>query len=155
MGGTTEHLDGKRGLNAAGAFFQIPDVLFLGLADAAQRGAEAGSDAILRFFAGVLDLRIVKCELCRYDGELRVAVKPFQTVRRKKLFWIPSANFASATNAENVWIEACDTSNAAPFRQDSVPKIIDAHADACDGTDTGDDRASPVHAATSFGRAST
>src|SRR5207245_10192805 len=105
---------------------------WLGRRARARRGAEAGCDAVLRFFAGVLDQRIVKCERCRYGGELRVAVKPFETVQRKKLFWSPSANFASATNAENVWIEACDTSNAAPFRQDSVPKIIDAHADACD-----------------------
>jgi hypothetical protein len=93
-------------------------------------------------------VRIVKRELGGYDGELRIAVKPFQALRRKKLFRVPTANLASATNAENAWIEARDAPNAAPFGQDSVPKIIDADADACDGADTSDDRTSPVHAAT-------
>src|SRR5207253_7210148 len=124
--------DSKCGLNAASAFFQIPDVLFLGFADAAQRGAEAGSDAIMWFFARVLDLRIVKRKLGGYDGELGVAVKPFQTLRRKKLFWVPIANLASATNTENARIEARDASNAAPFCQNSVPETIDPDADACD-----------------------
>jgi hypothetical protein len=100
-------------------------------------------------------MRIIERELCGDDGELRVAVKPFQTVRRKKFFWIPIANLAGATNAENARIEACDATNAALFRENSVPKTIDADADACDGTDTGDDCASLVHAATLFALAST
>ena len=81
MGRTTEYLDGKCGLNAARALFQISDVLLLGFANAAKRGAEADADAILRLFAGILDARIFERELCRYDCELRVAVEPFQTVR--------------------------------------------------------------------------
>src|SRR5439155_17449251 len=155
MGRSTKNLDSKCGLNAASAFFQIPDVLFLGFADPAQRGAEADSDAITWFFAGIIDLRVIQRELCRYYCELRVAIKPFQTLRRKKTFWFPTANLAGATNAENAWIEARDAPNAALFRKDSVPKIIDADANACDGTDARDDRAPPVHAATLFTLAST
>src|SRR5207249_10999066 len=91
---TTKHLDGKCGLNAPRAFFQIPDELFLGFADAAQRGAEDDTDAVLWFFAGIIDVRVVQRELCRYDGELRVAVEAFQTVRGKNLVRIPIVNLA-------------------------------------------------------------
>src|SRR5437773_11612524 len=148
MGGTTEYLDRECGLDTASALFQVSDVLLFSLADAAQRGAEANTDAILWLFTGVLDLRIIKRQLRRYDGELRVAVKSLQTLRRKKFFWIPIANLASATNTENTRIEACDAPNATPFRENSVLEMIDAGADACDRPDTGDDRASSAHAVT-------
>src|SRR6202030_3569418 len=112
MGRTAKHLDGKCGLNAARAFFQISDVLFLSFADTAQRGAEADTYAILWFFAGVLDAGIVERELCGSDCELRVAVDPFQSVRLKKLFWIPIRNLAGTTHAENGRVEASDAANA-------------------------------------------
>jgi hypothetical protein len=89
--------------------------LLLSFADTAQRGAEADTDAILWFFAGVLDAGIVEREFCGYDGKLRVAVEPFQSVRLKKLFWIPIANLAGATHAKNGRVEASDAANAAPF----------------------------------------
>src|SRR5262249_7892594 len=143
-----EHLDSQCGLNAARAFFQISDVLLFGFADSPQRGAEADTDAILWFFAGIIDMRVLQRQLGRYDSELRVAIEPFQTLRRKKLFRIPIANLASATHTENTRIEACNAGDTASFRQDSVPKIIDAGADACDGTDTSDDGASSLHAVT-------
>src|SRR3989442_3409719 len=103
---TTEDLNGKCGLNAACAFFQIPDVLLFGFTDTAQRGAEADTDAILWLFAGILYPRVFECELCGYDCELRVAIEPFQSVRLKKLFWIPIRNLTGATHAENGWVEA-------------------------------------------------
>src|SRR5207249_430514 len=148
MGGTTEYLDRECGLDAASALFQVSDVLLFSLADAAQRGAEANTDAILWLFTGVLDLRILERELCCHDGKLCVSVEALQTLRRKKFFRIPIANLASATNAENTRIEACDAPNATPFRENSVPEMIDAGADACDRPDTGDDRASSAHAVT-------
>src|SRR6266404_2863314 len=143
MGRTAKHLDSERGLDSAGTFFQISDVLLFGFADTAQRGAEADTDAILWLFAGILYPRVFECELCGYDCELRVAVEAFQSVRLKKLFRIPIANLAGTTHAENARVEASDAANAAPFGQDTVPKTIDAGADACDGADTSDDRASP------------
>src|SRR5438093_12974791 len=145
MGGTTEYLDRECGLDTASALFQVSDVLLFSLADAAQRGAEANADAILWLFTGVLDLRIIKRQLRRYDGELRVAVKSFQTLRRKKFLWIPIANLASATNRENTLIEACDAPNATPFRENSVPEMIYADADACDRPDTDEYCASSAH----------
>src|SRR2546421_6771714 len=155
MGRATKYLDGERWLNSACAFLQISDVLFLGFADAAQCGAKADSDAILWLLAGVLNARIVQRKLCGHDSELGIAIKPFQSMRRKKLFRIPIANLAGTTHTENTRIESCDARNAALFRKDSVPKIIDAGADACDGADARDDRAPPVHAATLSALAST
>ena len=77
----TENLDGKSGLNAACSLFQISDVLVLGFADAAERGAEADADAILRLFARILDARVLQRELCGRDRELRVTIEPFQAMR--------------------------------------------------------------------------
>src|SRR2546429_4748192 len=110
---------------------------------------------LFRSFAEIIDVRVVQRELCRYDGELRVAVEALQTVRWKKLFRIPIANLAGTTHSEHTWIKTCDTVNAALFRQNPVPKRIDARADACNGPDTGDDRASSAHAVTLFALAST
>ena len=39
-------------------------------------------------------------------------------------------------------VETRDAVDATFFRQDSVPEILDPGADACDRTNTGDDRAS-------------
>src|SRR4029077_2087663 len=155
MSRTTKYLDSKCGLNAARAFFQISNVLLFGFADSPQCGAEADTHAILWFFAGIIDMRVVQRELGRYNSELRVAIEPLQSVRRKKLFRIPIANLAGTTHTENTRIESCDARNAALFRKDSIPKIIDAGADACDGTDARDDRTSLFHAVTLVAAVST
>src|SRR5205807_9127730 len=123
------------GLNAARAFFQKSDVLLFGLANTSQRGAEANADAILWFFAGILNPRVFERELCRYDRELSVAVEPLQTVRREELFRIPIANLAGARHAENARIETCDAVDATSFGQYPLTKTIRAGADAGDGTD--------------------
>ena len=60
MSRTTKHLNSECGLNAARTCFQISNVLLFGFADAAQRGAETDPDAILWFFVGVIDVRIVQ-----------------------------------------------------------------------------------------------
>src|SRR5437667_12909522 len=101
---TTKHLNGKCRLNAARAFFQIPDVLFLGFADAAQRGAEGDTDAVLWFFAGIIDVRVVQRALCRYDAELRVAAEPFEPVRWKKPVRIPVTDLAGPPHPKHTWI---------------------------------------------------
>src|SRR5204863_6689028 len=121
---TTEDLDGKSGLDAARALFQISDVLLLGFADPAERRPEANADAILRPVARILDARVLQRELCRHDCELSVTIEPFQAVRCKVVFGIPIANFARASHVEHARIEACDAANTTPFRQDSVPEIL-------------------------------
>src|SRR5438093_5954881 len=162
----TKHLDGKRRLNAARALFQISDVLFLSLADATQRSAETDSDSILRLFAGILKARILQRELRRDDSELRVTIKPFQPLRRKKLFGIPIANFTGTSHPKHAGIKTRDAADPGPFRHDSIPKPIETDADAGNRTDTSDDRASPglprrslwrtgVHTVTLFAFAST
>src|SRR6266566_10048588 len=162
----TKHLDGKRRLNAACALFQVSDVLFLGFANATQRSAETNPDSILGLFAGILKARIIQRELCRDDGELRVTIKPFQPLRRKKLLGIPIANFTGTSHPKHGGIKTRDAADPAPFRHDSIPKPIETDADAGNRTDTSDDRASPglrrrslwrtgVHTVTLFAFAST
>src|SRR5207249_1520901 len=68
------------------------------------------------FFARIIDLRVLQRELGRYDSELRVAIEPLQSVRRKKLFRIPIANLAGTTHTENTRIEGCNAGNTASFR---------------------------------------
>src|SRR5947208_14878841 len=143
MGGTTEHLDGKRRLNPARALFQVSDLLFLGFADATQRSAETDSDAILRLFARVIDVRVLQREFCGDDGELRVTIKPFQPLRRKILLGIPIANLTGTSHPKHAGIKARDAADPAPFRHDSIPKPIETDADAGNRTNTSDDRASP------------
>ena len=56
---------------------------------------------------------------------------------------------------EDARIKACDAPDAAPFRQDPVPEILNTGADACYRTDACDDRASSTHALTLFALDST
>src|SRR5947208_7613506 len=139
----TKHLDGKRRLNAASAFFQISDVLFLSFADATQRSAETDSDSVLRLLAGILKARILQRELRRDDGELRVTIKPFQPLRRKILLGVPIANFTGTSHPKHGGIKTRDAADPAPFRHDSIPKPIETNADTGNWTDTSNDRASP------------
>src|SRR5947208_558298 len=132
------HRCGRR----ARARFQISDVLLLGFADPAERRSEANADAILRLFARKFEPGILQGELCRYHRELRVTIQPFQAVRCKVVFGIPITNFARASHVEHARIEACDAANTTPFRQDSVPEILNTGTDARDRPDTCDDRAS-------------
>src|SRR4029077_18706070 len=126
----TKHLDGKRRLNAARALFQISDVLFLGFANATQRSAETDSDAILRLFAGILKARILQLELRRDDGELRVTIKPFQPLWRKKLLGIPIANFTRTSHPKHAGIKTRDAADRAALRYDSIPQRIEHEDDA-------------------------
>src|SRR6266576_7107235 len=145
---TTEDLDGKSGLNAARTLFQVSDVLLLGFADAAERRAEANTNAIPRLVARIVDARVLQRELCRHDCELSVTIEPFQAVRCKVVFGIPITNFARASHVEHARIEACDAANTTSFRQDSVPEILNTRTDARNRPDTCDDRASPAHTVT-------
>src|SRR5206468_4148116 len=99
--------------NPTSTFFQIPDVLILGLADSAKCRAKTDTHAMLRFLARILEARIVKRQLRRCDRELRIAVEPFQAVRCKEYFRIPVMNLAGATHAKGAWVEAPDAANAA------------------------------------------
>src|SRR5437764_1205134 len=109
---TTEDLDSKGRLHAARTFFQISDVLFLGFAYPAQRGAETNANVILRLFARELDARVLQRELCRHNCELSVTIEPFQALRRKVVFGIPIANLAGASHMEHSRIETCDAADA-------------------------------------------
>src|SRR5438045_8015463 len=110
---------------------------------------------MLRFFAGIFELRVIECELRRCDGELRITIEPFQTMRRKKCLRVPIANLACTSHAESAGIEACDFVDTALLGENSVPKILAPMSDASDWTDTGDDNTSSTHAVTLFAFVST
>src|SRR5439155_2870552 len=109
----------------------------------------------LRFFAGIFELRVIEGELRRCDGELRIAIEPFQTVRREKCLRIPIANLTCTPHAESAGIEACDAVDTALLGENSVPKILASMSDASDRTDSGDNDTSSAHALTLFALAST
>src|SRR5256885_8027706 len=136
---TTEDLDGKSGLDAARALFQISDVLRLGFADPAERRSEANADAILRLVARIVDARVLQRELCRYHRELRVTIQPFQAVWCKVVFGIPITNFARASHVEHARFEACDAVNTTLFRHDFALEILNTRSDARDQSMNGSD----------------
>src|SRR5438132_12686739 len=151
---TAENLDGEHWIHAAGAFFQIANVLVLGFAHAAQRGAETDADITLRLLPRVFDASVIQSEFCRGYGKLRITIEAFQTLGRKKVLGIPIQNFAGATNLERPRIKAGNPADAGFLGKDFFPEIFAATSDASDGTDSGDDRAPPAHAVTLFVRAS-
>src|SRR5882762_401979 len=122
MGGPTKNLDGKRWLNASGALFQKPDVLFLGLANTAKRGAKTDADAVLGFFARILEARMIEREFRGSDRELRIAVEPFQAVRRKELLGLPVSDFTGAVRVKDAGIKSRNATDATFLRQNTVPK---------------------------------
>src|SRR5438876_10243819 len=150
-----ENLDSQHRIHPAHAFFQVTDMLIFRLADAAERRAKADTDAMLWMFARILDPGIVKSELRRGHRELRVTIKPLETLRRKKLLRVPVGNFSSTRNLKRLRIKSGNASDSALLRQNAVPKTIDAVANACNRTDAGDDRASSAHAVALFALAST
>src|SRR6266404_2900848 len=105
---------------------------------------------MLRLFARILEASVVERQLRRGNGELGVTIEPLQALRRKKLFWIPILNFASAPHLERARVEGFDAADPAFLSENAIPKTIDAFANAGDGTDTGDNRASSVHVTTLF-----
>src|SRR5437667_1997055 len=113
MGRATKHLHSERRLNSPRSLFQIPDVLVFGLADTAKCRAKTDAHAMLRFFAGIVEARIVKRQLSRCDRELRIAVEPLQTMRCKEFFRIPIVNLAGATHAKGARVEARDAADSA------------------------------------------
>jgi hypothetical protein len=150
MGRAAKNLDRQCGLNTACALFQEPNVLLFGFANAAQCRSEAHADTVFRFVLRVFNPCVIECEFCRRNGELRVTVESFQSMRRKKLFRIPVIRLAGNPNAERADIETLDPTNAGFFGQDSTPKAVNAFADASDWAKTGDDNASSFHAVTLF-----
>src|SRR4029453_18244159 len=155
MGVSTKNLDCEGGLNSARALFQISDVLVFGLADTAKCGPKTDANAMLRFFAAIFELRVIECELRRCDGELRITIEPFQTMRWEKFLRIPIANLTCTTHAESAGIEACDAVDTTLLGENSIPKLFAPMSDASDWTDPGDDNTSSAHAATLFAFSST
>src|SRR5207244_5499025 len=78
-----ENLDSQHRIHPAHAFFQVTDMLIFRLADAAERRAKADTDAMLWMFARIVNPGIVKSELRRGHRELRVTIKPLETLRRE------------------------------------------------------------------------
>src|SRR5207247_11283727 len=130
-------------------------MLIFGFADAAERRAKADTDAMLWMFARIVNPGIVKSELRRGTRKLRVTINPIETLRRKKLLRVPVGNFGGATHLERLRIKSGNTGDPTFLSKNSVPKTIDAAANACDRTDAGDDRASSAHAVALFALAST
>ena len=122
--------------------------MLLGFANAAQRGAEADADPVLRTFPRIFHACVIECEFCRGNGELRVAIEPLQTVRWKKFFRIPIANLAGAAYIEGASVETRNLSDASFLGENSVPKSINAFADAGDRTNSGNDDTPSTHAVT-------
>src|ERR1700724_2530828 len=155
MGRAAENLNGQGWLNSAGAFFQESNELFFGFANAPERGAEADADSILRLFARIFQPCIIEREFGGSDGKLRITIKPLETMRRKKFFRIPIANFTCAAHTERTDIKAGNPADAAFLGENSIPKIFASMPDASDRSDSGGDGASPAHAVTLFALAST
>src|SRR5437667_12006840 len=84
-------------------------MLIFGFADAAERRAKADTDAMLWMFARIVNPGIVKSELRRGHRELRVTIKPLETLRRKKLLRVPVGNFGGATHLERLRIKSGNT----------------------------------------------
>ena len=64
--------------------------------------------SMLRLFARIFEASVVQSQLRRGNGELRITIEPLQALRRKKFFWIPILNFASAPHLERARVEVCD-----------------------------------------------
>ena len=141
--GAAEDLKRERLVHAARTFFQEMRVLGFGVRDAAERGAETHADAMLRLFARPFDAGVVERELGRGDGKLRVAIEPFQPMRRKKFFRNPDRNLRRAMRVEDRAVETSSTrrtplfSARKPFQNSSRPMPI-----AGDRAEAGDDGAS-------------
>src|ERR1700720_2405054 len=155
MGGAAENLNGQSWLNPAGAFFQKSNELFFGFANAPECGAEADANSILRLFARIFQPCIIECEFGGRDGKLRVTIEPFETMRRKKFFRIPIANFTPAAHMERIDVKAGNPADAALLGKDRFPEVLPPMPDAGDWADAGDDRAPSAHAATWFPLVST
>src|ERR1700694_3032540 len=130
-------------------------MLILRFADATERGAEAYTDAVLWLFARVFDSGVIERELGRSHGELRVPIKPLQTLRRKKFFRIPVRDFSGAADLERLGVKAGNAGDPGLLGKDAVPKVFPSVPDAGDGTDPGDDCAPSTHAVILFARVST
>ena len=142
-------------MDSTGALFQISDVLIFGLAHPTECGAKTDTNAVLRTLAGIVQARVVECQLRRGDSELRIAVEPLQAVWREEFFRIPIADLAGATHVKGAGIETGDGADAALLGQNSIPKVFATAPDASDGPDPSDDSASSAHTVTLFAFAST
>src|SRR5207248_6631648 len=128
MGGAAKDLHRQSGLNSARAFFQKSNVLLFRFANAAQRGAEAYPDPVLRLIVRIFNSRVVECEFCRRDRKLGVTIKPFQTMGREKFFRVPIINLTRHSNTETAHIKTGYRANAGSLCKNSFPNVFDAFA---------------------------
>src|SRR5437660_6559113 len=130
-------------------------MLVLRFADGAERGAEAYTDAVLWLFARAFDSGVIERELGRSHGELRVTIKPLQTLRGKEFFRIPIADFAGATHLKRLGVEAGNAGDPGLLGKVAIPEMFPSVTYAGDWSDTGDDCGPSTPAATLFVGAST
>ena len=151
---SAEDLQRQRRIHAVHAFFQKPNVLIFCLANSAKGGSETHANARLRIFRRIGEASVIESELRRRDGELRVTIETFQSMRRKKIFRRPVTNFSSATRVKAARVESRDGNDATFFRANIVPEIFASASDASDRSEPGNDRAPAGAVARMFCRSS-
>src|SRR4051794_6925283 len=141
MAGPAENLKGEGLVHAARTFLQKAGVVLLRVGDSAECSAETDADAVLRIFARVGNAGVVECHFRGGDGELRVTVEPFQTMRRKMVFGDPVDDLSGAMSVELRCVKTRDCADTALLRAEAAPEIFAAGTDAGDRTDSGNDGA--------------
>src|SRR5438270_2007165 len=146
MAGAAEDLEGERLVHPARSFLQETGMVLFRVGDSAERRAKTYADAVLRPFARIGDAGIIERHFRRGDGKLRVAIEPFQTMRRKVILGDPIQNLTGAMRVELGGIKARYGADPAFLRAQSAPEIFATDPDASDGTDAGDNCATFRHA---------
>src|SRR5205085_586206 len=146
MAGAAEDLERERLVHPARSFFEETGMVLFRIGNSAEGGAKTYPDAVLRPFARIGEPGIIERHFGRGDGKLRVAIEPFQTMRRKVIFGDPIQNLTGAMRVELRGIKARNPADPAFLRAQSAPEIFAPDPDGGDGTEAGDDCATLRHA---------
>src|SRR5438270_11347127 len=139
MAGAAEDLEGERLVHPARSFLQETGMVLFRVGDSAERRAKTYADAVLRPFARIGEPGVIERHFRRGDGKLRVAIEPFQTMRRKVILGDPIQNLTGAMRVELRGIEARNPADPAFLRAQSAPEIFAPDPDGGDGAEAGDD----------------
>src|SRR2546423_15708287 len=105
-------------------------MFLFGVRASAESRAKTHADAVLRFFTRIRNAGVIERHFCLGDGELRVAIEAFQTMRRKMIFRNPIDDLASAMSVELRSVEARDRPDATLLGAQAAPEIFAADPDA-------------------------
>src|SRR4051812_24831524 len=97
---------------------------------------------MLRFLTRPAKPRVLEREFGRANGELRVTIETFQSMRWKELFRSPVRDLRRAMRVEDRAIETLYFLNPAFLRAETVPEILAPNADRGNRSEAGDDCAS-------------